>query len=217
MSGSTPAARPDATVFATADVVRTSRRDDLLLIELRDPGGYPRLTRAVLEELHRHFDQLERIAGVRAIVLTGTGKSFAAGADLAEVGALNAAEALRFSALGQSLMRKIEQSAKPVLAAIRGYCLGGGFDLALACHLRVAARDAVFGHPGATLGIITGWGGTARLPRVLGPGGRAQAMEMLVSGRTITASEAYAWGLVSRVVEPEELLATAMEIARGSA
>ncbi len=202
---------------ATADAVRTSQRDDLLLIEFDNPSGYPRLTRAVLEELERQLEQLDKMAGLRAAILTGGNKCFAAGADLAEVGALHAAEALRFSALGQSLMRRIEQSAKPVLAAIRGYCLGGGFDLALACHLRIAATDAVFGHPGATLGIITGWGGTARLPRVLGLGGRARTMEMLVSGRTITATEAYAWGLVNRVVGPEELLATAMEIARGSA
>ena len=199
---------------ATADAVRTNRRDDLILIELRDPGGYPRLTRAVLEELHRHFDQLETIAGVRAAVLTGMEKCFAAGADLAEVGALSAAEGLRFSALGQSLMRKIEQSAKPILAAIGGYCLGGGLDLALACHLRVAASDALFGHPGATLGIITGWGGTARLPRELGPGGRARALEMLASAQMITADEAYAWGLVSRVVAPEALLETAFALAR---
>jgi len=201
-------------VRATADAVRTSRRDDLLLIELRDPSGYPRLTRVVLEELHRHFDQFETIAGVRAAVLTGMGKSFAAGADLAEVGALSAVEGLRFSALGQSLMRKIEQSAKPILAAIRGYCLGGGLDLALACHLRIAASDALFGHLGATLGIITGWGGTARLPRVLGPGGRTRALEMLASAQMITAREAYAWGLVSRVVAPEALLETAFAVAR---
>jgi len=202
-------------VPVAADVVRASHRDDLLLVELDNPSGYPRLTRAVLEELQRQFEQFGKRAGLRAAILTGTEKCFAAGADLGEVGALHAEEALRFSALGQSLMRKIEQSAKPVLAAIRGYCLGGGFDLALACHLRIAARDAVFGHPGATLGIITGWGGTARLPRVLGPGGRTRTMEMLVTGRTITATEAYAWGLVSRVVGPEELLATAMEMARG--
>ncbi len=199
---------------ATGDAVRASHRDNLLLIELRDPSGYPRLTRAVLEELHRHFDQFETIAGVRAAVLTGMAKSFAAGADLAEVGALSAAEGLCFSALGQSLMRRIEQSAKPILAAIRGYCLGGGLDLALACHLRIAASDALFGHPGATLGIITGWGGTARLPRVLGPGGRARALEMLASAQMITASEAYACGLVGRVVAPEALLETAFALAR---
>ena len=208
------AERLDRAVIAAPDAVRISLRDGVCLIQLDDPSGYPRLTRAVLEELHRQFDRLRNTPKARATVITGTEKCFAAGADLAEVGALRAAEALRFATLGQGLMRKIEQNAKPVIAAIRGYCLGGGFDLALACRMRVAASDAVFGHPGAALGIITGWGGTQRLPRILGAGGRARAMEMLTSGRTITAGEAYAWGLVSRVVEPEKLLETAVAMAR---
>jgi enoyl-CoA hydratase len=201
-------------VPATADAVRATLSDGLFLIRLDNPNGYPRLTRAVLGELQRQFDRLPGLSHVHAAVITGTEKCFAAGAELAEVAALNPTEAFRFSALGQSLMRTIEQSAKPVLAAIRGYCLGGGFDLALACHVRVAASDAVFGHPGATLGIITGWGGTGRLPRVLGPGGRARAVEMLTSGQSITAGEALTWGLVSRVVEPEALLDTAFQMAR---
>ena len=145
------------------------------------------------------------MAGVRAAVVTGTGKCFAAGADLAEVGALQAGEALRFSELGQSLMRKIERQAKPILAVIRGYCLGGGLDLALACQLRIASS-----------GIITGWGGTQRLPRVMGPRGRARTLEMLPTARTITASEAYLWGLVSCVVPPNKVLETALRLARNA-
>lgn len=199
---------------ATSDAVRISRRDDVLLIQLHDPSGYPRLTRAVLEELHGQFDQFAKTPQVRAAVMTGTEKCFAAGADLAEVGALRATEALRFSILGQSLMRKVEQSAKPVIAAIRGYCLGGGFDLALACTLRIAATDAVFGHPGGSLGIITGWGGTQRLSRIIGT---AHAREILTTGRTITAEEAYAWRLVSRVVEPEQVVAAATKFSRACA
>ncbi len=199
---------------ATSDAVRISRRDDVLLIQLHDPSGYPRLTRAVLEELHGQFDQFAKTPQVRAAVMTGTEKCFAAGADLAEVGALRATEALRFSILGQSLMRKVEQSAKPVIAAIRGYCLGGGFDLALACTLRIAATDAVFGHPGGSLGIITGWGGTQRLSRIIG---MVHAREILTTGRTITAEEAYAWRLVSRVVEPEQVVAAATKFSRACA
>ncbi len=199
---------------ATSDAVRISRRDDVFLIQLDDPSGYPRLTRAVLEELHGQFDQFAKTPQIRAAVMTGTEKCFAAGADLAEVGALRATEALRFSVLGQSLMRKIEQSAKPVIAAIRGYCLGGGFDLALACTLRIAATDAVFGHPGGSLGIITGWGGTQRLSRIIGT---AHAREILTTGRTITAEEAYAWRLVSRVVEPEQVVAAATKFSRACA
>jgi enoyl-CoA hydratase len=100
----------------------------------------------------------------------------------------------------------------PCIAAIRGHCLGGGLDLALACRLRVASNDAVFGHPGAGLGIITGWGGTQRLPRLLGPGACSRVMEMLATGRSIPAGEAYAWGLVNRVVEPDRVVEAAMAI-----
>src|SRR5947209_18579635 len=103
------------------------------------------MTHAVLKQLHQQFDALDRMAGVRAAVVTGTGKCFAAGADLAEVGALQAGEALRFSELGQSLMRKIERQAKPILPVIRGYFLGGRLDLAFAFPLRLRSRDAVFG------------------------------------------------------------------------
>ena len=104
----------------------------------------------------------------------------------------------------------------PCIAAIRGHCLGGGLDLALACRLRVASSDAVFGHPGTGLGIITGWGGTQRLPRLLSPGACSRAMEMLATGRNIPAAEAYAWGLVNRVVAPDRVIEAAMAIVRQS-
>ncbi len=108
-------------------------------------------------------------------------------------------------------MGAIESCPKPVVAAIRGYCLGGGFDLAMACHMRIAGDDARFGHPGGSLGIITGWGGTARLPRIVGP---ARAVELLTSGRIIDAAEAHAWRLISRVVPPADVLATATDLAQ---
>jgi len=191
--------------------LRISRHAAVLLLQLDSPDGFPRLTQAVLEELEAQLRQLPATPGLAGVVLAGTERAFAAGADLAEVGALDALEALRFSAAGQGLTQRIEQSSVPVVAAICGYCLGGGLDLALACRLRVAAADAVFGHPGGSLGIVTGWGGTARLPRILG---RARALELLTTGRTITGAEAYAWGLVSRVVEASQVLATALELAR---
>ncbi len=194
--------------------VCSSQRDACVLIELDDPTGFPRLTRAVLEEFHLLLDAAKRAPAARAMVITGTQKCFAAGAELGEVAALGALEALRFSALGQSLMRRIERHPKHCIAAIRGYCLGGGLDLALACHLRIAASDAVFAHPGTGLGIITGWGGTQRLPRAVGARGRARVIEMLAAGRSITAEEAYAWGLVNQVVSPEQVLETALGIVR---
>ncbi len=203
-----PAAAPLGT-----DAVRASQSNGLLLIELDDPSGFPRLTRAVLEELHRLFQASKQTPDVRAVVITGTQRCFAAGADLAEIAALDPLEAVRFSARGQALMRKLEQHARPVVAAIRGYCLGGVLDLALACHLRVASSGAIFGHPGAGLGIITGWGGTQRLARALGAGSRARALELLATGRSITADEAHAWGLVNRVVAPESVIHTAFQLA----
>lgn len=210
------AGKPDAAVPPAADVVRANWADGLLQIELDDPSGFPRLTRSTLAELHRLLDTARKTPAPPAIVVTGTDKCFAAGADLAEVGALDALEALRFSALGQGLMRKIEQHTRPVVAAIRGYCLGGGLDLALACHARVASTDAMFGHPGAGLGIITGWGGTQRLLRILGPGARARVAEMLATGRSITAQEALAWGLVNRIAAPKQVVERALEMVRGA-
>jgi enoyl-CoA hydratase/carnithine racemase len=191
--------------------LRVSRYAGVLILQLDSPDGFGRLTRAVLEELEAQLRQAPATSDLAGVVLAGTERAFAAGADLAEVSALDALEALRFSAAGQRLTQRIERSPMSVVAAIRGYCLGGGLDVALACRLRVAAADAVFGHPGGSLGIVTGWGGTARLSRILG---RARALELLTTGRTITGAEAYGWGLVSRVVEPTQVLATALELAR---
>ena len=195
-----------------ATTLRASQRDAFILIELDDPSSFPRLTRAVLEEFHRLLDEASKIPSARAIVITGTRRCFAAGAEIGEVAALSALEALRFSALGQDLMRRIEGHPMPCIAAIRGHCLGGGLDLALACRLRVASSDAVFGHPGAGLGIITGWGGTQRLPRLLIPGACSRVREMFATGRSIPAAEAYAWGLVNRVVAPDKVVEAAMAI-----
>lgn len=224
-----PRARADRALPPPGKLLQQNLADGILCLTLQGPDEIPRLSHALLRELHDVFDQiaapassLPRVAanttpaysGLHAMVITGTEKALAAGADLAEVSALTPVEALQFSALGQDLMRKIERCAMPIVAAIRGWCLGGGFDLALACHLRVAARDALFGHPGGSLGIVTGWGGTARLPRIVG---RARAMELLVTGRSLTADEAFAARLVNRLVPPENVLPTAVEFARTAA
>ncbi len=205
------AGKPDA--VSVADFLRARRSDGLLLIELNSPDGFPRLTRLAIKELHRQFDADKMEPEGQAVIITGTEKCFAAGAELTEIAALSALEAVQFSALGQSLMNKIERHRGVVVAAIRGYCLGGGLDLALACHVRVASDDAVFGHPGAGLGIITGWGGTQRLPHLIG---RARAAEMLATGRTITAREAYAWGFVNLLVPPEIVVEVAPEMAQAA-
>ena len=190
---------------------RFELRDSVLLISLESPDQFPRLTRAVLRALLSRFEGITTNSPFSSVVITGTANAFAAGADLAEVSALTPITALAFSALGQSVMNAIETCRKPVIAAVRGYCLGGGFDLAMACHLRMAGEDALFGHPGGSLGIITGWGGTARLPRIVGA---ARAQEMLTTCRVITATEALAWRLVSRVVPPETVLEESLQFAR---
>lgn len=191
--------------------VRVSENERILLIQLESPDDFPRLTRSVLHQLSGVLDAVSSRPELCGVVLTGTDTAFAAGADLEEVSALTALEALRFSALGQGLTRKIERCRVPVVAAIRGYCLGGGFDLAMACHMRVAATDAMFGHPGGSLGLVTGWGGTARLPRLVG---NARALELLTTGQTISAQEAYAARLVNRLARPSETISAAVEFLR---
>jgi enoyl-CoA hydratase len=180
---------------------------NVALFQLEEPSGYPRLERALIERLLAQLDALEPASALAGIVVTGTPQAFAAGASLEEVSALSPLEAVRFSKLGQALMRRIEQYSKPVVAAIRGYCLGGGFDLALACHARIAAESAVFAHPGGSLGIITGWGGTQRLARITG---RARCLEILTTGGTLTAAKALASRLVSQVVPSESAVNAAV-------
>lgn len=194
-------------------VLRESVREAILLLTLDHPSGFPRLTREIVGALDREISALAQSAAARGCVITGTDRCFAAGAELAEITALTPVTALEFAAQGQALMWKIERSEKPVVAAIRGHCFGGGLDLALACHVRVAAHDSIFGHRGAALGLLTGWGGTQRMPRSLGPGARAQTLEWLVSAHRITVEEAFDTGLVNRVVPPAQVLETAFALA----
>jgi len=132
------------------------------------------------------------------LVIAGNTEFFSVGADLNEIARISGPEAYEFSKMGQKLMNEIKQFPAPVFAAVSGYCMGGGLDLALACHRRIAAPSAVFGHRGAALGLITGWGGTQRLPRLIG---KARALEMLVAGEKIYAQEALRVGLIEDVVD----------------
>jgi len=188
----------------------------VLLQQLSAADNFPRLTQSALKQLRYQLAGFTSSPDLTAAVITGTEKCFAAGAEISEVSALTATEALRFAALGQSVMRTIEHSRKPVIAAIRGYCMGGGFDLALACHARIAAPNAIFAHRGTALGIITGWGGTQRLPRILGPNGRSVAMELMSTGRTVDATEALTMRLISRIVPEDQLLPAALAFAATS-
>lgn len=193
-----------------ASSLRLHRQDNLARIELTNPDGFPRLATSLLEELDREIDRLFADARCQAIVIHGSPQCFATGADIAEVGALSGVTALLFARRGQLLFEKIARGPKPVVAAISGHCLGGGWDLALACWVRLATPDAVFRHPGATLGILTGWGGTQRLPQLLG---RARTLELLLQGKALTAQRAAVLGLVEKVVPGEQLLPRALERA----
>jgi enoyl-CoA hydratase/carnithine racemase len=132
------------------------------------------------------------------VIVTGSPRFFSAGADLSEIAALTASEAREFSRIGQTLMTAVERFPAPVCAAICGYCMGGGLDLALACHRRIASPDAVLAHRGAALGLITGWGGTQRLPRLVG---KAKALEMFVAAEKLHAGDALRHGLVDGLAE----------------
>jgi len=181
-------------------------------LEMFQADGFPRLSASLLHELEDALDQLLPDPGCAGLVLHGTEKSFAAGAEISEVGALRGTSALEFSLRAQVLFERLAEAPKPVVAAISGYCLGGGFDLALACHTRIATPDAVFGHPGATLGIITGWGGTQRLPRLVG---RGRALEMLLTGESLVAERALEMGLVGELLPASRLRVRAVELAQG--
>jgi enoyl-CoA hydratase/carnithine racemase len=188
-------------------------RDQILFLEFTAADRFPRLNRWALAQLRYYISLLSNNSNLRAAIISGTDKCFAAGAELAEVSVLTAPQAFDFAKLGQSTMQSIERSPKPVIAAIGGYCMGGGLDLAISCHIRIASPGAVLGHRGARLGILTGWGGTQRLPRILGPQGHSIAMELMTSARTIDAREAYTLKLISRIIPAQSLIEEATKLA----
>lgn len=166
------------------------------LLRLRSEDGTNRLTRECVLSLTK---AIAESAGLGApLVLAGNDRFFSAGAELQEIAALDGPTAYEFSKMGQSLMTAIADFPAPVYAAISGYCMGGGLDLALACHRRISSPHAVFGHGGAALGLITGWGGTQRLPRLIG---RGRAMEMLVAAEKISARQALQIGLIDGIAD----------------
>jgi enoyl-CoA hydratase len=180
-------------------------------ITVNRPAKLNALNRSVIGELEQAFGEAGASDSVRAVVLTGAGeKAFVAGADIAEFAGLSPAAASDLARRGQRLYDAIAALPKPVIAAVNGFALGGGCELAMACHLRVASSNARFGQPEVKLGLIPGYGGTQRLPRLVGMG---RALELLLTGATIDAATAHAWGLVNKVVEPAELHATAQKLA----
>jgi len=177
------------------------RKADAAVLRIVSSDGTNKLGMARIRALHRAVQELSAEAesfGLKRLIITGNDKFFSAGADLNELSQLTAAQAFEFSRQGQALMLAIDQFSVPVIAAIRGYCMGGGMDLALACDYRIAAPNAVFGHRGASLGVMTGWGGTQRLPRLIG---KARAMQMFLLAEMVKADEALRIGLVDAIAQ----------------
>jgi enoyl-CoA hydratase/carnithine racemase len=169
------------------------------------------LNLSVLKELDQVLSEVEEDEYVRVVIITGTGRFFCAGADMHELAHLTTVHSgSEFAVRGQSLLNRIERSEKPVIVAINGTCVGGGLELALACHIRLAAAGALLGLPEIKLGLIPGFGGTQRLPRVVGA---SKAAEMILTGESLSAEEAVRIGLVSRAVPPHELMAVTEAVA----
>ncbi|HEY2385269.1 MAG TPA: enoyl-CoA hydratase-related protein [Terriglobia bacterium] len=181
-------------------------------ITVNRPAVRNALNSDTMSELHAAFSQAKSDASVRVIILTGAGdKAFVAGADINELAKLSPVEGRDYSLAGQAIFDFIESLGKPVIAAVNGYALGGGCELAMACTFRIASDNAMFGQPEVKLGIIPGYGGTQRLSRLVG---RGQASQLLITGEMIPAAEALRIGLVNQVVPQAEMLRTAEGIAK---
>ena len=168
----------------------------IAVIRFNRPAQRNSLSISTLHQLEKVLLTLIPRDDVKVLIFTGTADVFASGANIRELANLDSSSALQFSQLGQRVFQRIADAPQRTVAAINGYCIGGALDLALACDVRVASSDALFSHPGARLGIITGWGGTQRLPRIIQ---RGRALELLLTARRITSAEALEMGLVSRV------------------
>ncbi len=181
-----------------------SRQEEFAVIRLNRPEALNALSFGLIRELDQALDQVAR-SGARSLLLIGAGeKAFCAGADIAELANRSLTQTHRDTRFGQSVFSKIEDLPMPSVAIINGYAFGGGLELALACSFRLATANAKLGLPEIKLGLIPGYGGTQRLPRVVGP---TRALEMIMSGKTLDAATAVAWGLVSRMVEGDALAA----------
>ncbi len=195
---------PDKTVLIRQD-------EEIVIVSLNRPQAHNAMNSAAIQALITVFSRLRDDQSVHGILLTGEGKNFCTGADISEMRDMTPLEAARFSASGQQLMFAIESVGKPVIAAVNGYALGGGLELALACDFIVASDSAAFAAPEILLGIIPGFGGTQRLPRLIG---KSKAKEMIFTGDRVPAQEAHAIGLVNRLFPGEELVSKATALLK---
>ncbi|AZR74058.1 crotonase [Anoxybacter fermentans] len=188
-----------------------TKEDGIGILTINRPEALNALNRELLNELKEAIAQIKDDPEIKVCIITGEGKAFVAGADIGEMVEFNAVEGREFGRLGNSVFNALEEMEKPVIAAINGYALGGGCELALACDIRLASEKAKLGQPEVGLGITPGFGGTQRLVRAIGP---AKAKELIFTGKIIDANEAHAIGLVNHVYPAESLLEEAKKMAR---
>lgn len=190
--------------------VELTKKDNIAVITMNRPEALNALSRAVFADLEAVLDDVENDDDVYVVVITGAGRAFIAGADIGEMAPMNVAEGLAFSELGNRLLMRVDMMEKPTIAAVNGFALGGGCEMALACDIRIASEKAKFGQPEVGLGIIPGFGGTQRMARIIGTGA---AMELIYTADTIDAQKAKEIGMVNYVVPAEELMDKTMEMA----
>lgn len=182
----------------------TSLDDGIFTIIINRPDKLNALNKDVFTDLNKALDEIENNPAIKSVIITGAGpKAFVAGADISEFNGLNKEQAMSLAQRGQDTFARIENSGKPIVAAVNGFALGGGCELAMSCHFRIASENAKFGQPEVNLGLIPGYGGTQRLVQLIGKG---KAMELLMSAHMIDANEAKELGLVNYVTTPETLL-----------
>lgn len=192
----------------TSSALTTDFSGSVAIIRFNRPAERNPLSISTLNELGTSFITIGESPNVEAIIFTGTDDVFASGADIRELTILDTASARQFSKMGQELFQTIANARQITIAAINGYCMGGALDLALACDIRLASPNAVFAHPGARLGIITGWGGTQRLPRIIG---KARSLELFATARRVFSQEALQIGLITQIHDP--VLDRALDLA----
>ncbi|GAB4370529.1 MAG: enoyl-CoA hydratase-related protein [Acidobacteriota bacterium] len=196
----------------SSDLVLRHVEDGIARVTINRPDKLNALNREVIRRLADTFEDLARDESVRGAILTGAGdKAFVAGADIREMVDLSPEQARAFAREGQALGRLFDEFGRPIVAAVNGFALGGGCELAMACHLRVASPKARFGQPEVQLGLIPGFGGTQRLPRLVG---EARALEMVLTGQMIDAETALAWGLVNRIARERTAVEEAEDLLR---
>ena len=188
----------------------TSLENGILTITINRPDKLNALNKDVFTDLSSVMDEIENNNEIKSAVITGAGsKAFVAGADISEFGGLNKQQAMSLAKRGQDIFFRIENARKPIIAAVNGFALGGGCELAMACHFRIASDNAKFGQPEVNLGLIPGYGGTQRMVQLIGKG---RAIELLISGNMIDAATALQWGLINHVTPADELLNKARAI-----